>query len=337
MGQSPHVTTGAWAKVAVGLLLLFVVSLGAGYGVGAQVSEGNGTAAPGGPSSATARPASENAAAATAPTTPVPTTGVPATEAPTTTSAPTATAAPTTTTEPGPRRPDRADPLRVALAGDSVMAGLAPALKAALEADGTTTVRFILTPSILRDPTDRFTWNKQLTESDPEVVVMFLGTWESGVLQGITKESVDAPGWQERYERTVLDPWIQLLTSQGASVLWLGNPVVQNPNGNHAFAALNAAFAGLPNRFASVSYLETNTILNGSAPGYHDIIPLPDGTLVRTRQTDGLHLCAPGAALLGQAVAEDLATRFKATVAPSWQSGPWIYDEVYPPASCPPP
>ena len=41
-------------------------------------------------------------------------------------------------------------------------------------------------------------------------------------------QSVDDPGWQEQYERAVLDPWIQLITSRGASVLWLGNPTVGN-------------------------------------------------------------------------------------------------------------
>jgi hypothetical protein len=328
------VTQGAWGKVAVGLALLFFVSLGAGYGVGAQVSNGD-------PDEAAVTATGDTSRAATtalSTTAPAPTTTAATPLTTTTTEATTTTTAPTTTTtEPGPRRPTRADPLRVVLAGDSVMAGLAPAVKAALEADGTSTVRFILTPSILRDPTVRFTWNQQLTQFDPEVIVMFVGTWESGVVQGITKESVDAPGWQDHYERTVLDPWIQLITSRGASVLWLGNPIVHNDDANHAFAALNTAFRTLPSRWPSVTFLDTNPILNGSLPGYHDIIPLPDGTLVRTRQTDGLHLCAPGAALLGQAVSDDIAVRFKATVAPAWQQGPWTADKVYPAASCPAP
>ena len=87
----------------------------------------------------------------------------------------------------------------------------------------------------------------------------------------------------------------------------------------------------------AVTFLDTNPILNGRTPGYHDIVPLPDGRLVRTRQTDGLHLCAPGAALLGQVVSDDIAARFKATVAPAWQQGPWTTDKVYPAASCPAP
>ncbi len=333
---------GAWGKVAVGLALLFFVSLGAGYGVGAQVGDGTDDAAlkTGAGTTVATGASATGAAPATTATVPTTTTTVPTTTttAPTTTAPTTTTTAPTTTTtEPGPRRPTRADPLRVVLAGDSVMAGLAPAVKAALEAAGTTTVRFILTPSILRDPTVRFTWNQQLTQFDPEVVVMFVGTWESGVVQGITKESVDAPGWQDHYEQTVLDPWIQLITSRGASVLWLGNPIVHNDDANHAFAALNAAFRALPSRWPAVSYLDTNPILNGAAPGYHDIIARPDGRVVRTRQTDGLHLCAPGAALLGEVVADDLAARFKATVAPGWQQGAWTADAVYPPASCPAP
>lgn len=312
-------------------MVLFVLSTGVGYAVGAQVRGGDGATSTerAAPPATTLTPApgpTEGEAGTSAPPATEPVTAPPETAAPET----------TTTTEPGPRRPDREHPLRVVLAGDSVMAGLAPPVKAALEADGTTTVRFILTPSILRDPTVRFTWNQQLAEFDPEVVVMFVGTWESGVVQGIAGQSVDDPGWQAQYERAVLDPWIQLITSRGASVLWLGNPTVGNDDANHAFTALNRAFRDLPTRWPSVQYVDTQLAVNGPLPGYHDTVVLPNGMVVRTRQLDGLHLCADGAALLSMVVTEIIANGFKATISPGWETGPWRYDKVYPAASCPP-
>src|SRR5690242_14993423 len=113
---------GSPLPIVAGFVLLFAVSTGAGYSVGASV---NGTddvvaSAPGAPGSTVAELVEETTSTTTTPPPP------PTTAAPT-----------TTTTEPGPRRPTVADPLRVVLAGDSVMAGLAPAVKAAVEADGT--------------------------------------------------------------------------------------------------------------------------------------------------------------------------------------------------------
>jgi hypothetical protein len=312
---------GSPLTIVVGFLLLLAVSTGAGYSVGASVN-GDGEDLATAPSSSTS-----SSTTATAPAT---------TEA-TTTQPPTTPAPTTTTTEPGPRRPTTADPLRIVLAGDSVMAGLAPALKAALEADGTSQVRFVLTPSVLRDPTVRFTWNQQLEELNPEIVVMFVGTWESEVLRTGDGAASTDPTWRTQYEANVLDPWLQLITSRGASVIWIGNPAVGNEEANASFSALNAAYADLPNRWPMVTYLSSQMALNGPGDGFHDVISDADGTWVRTRQIDGLHLCPGGAALLGEQLVAQLTTVWKANEAPGWQAGDWQYADVYPPEACPVP
>ena len=301
--------------------MLFLVSTGAGYSVGARASDD--------PAEVAAATATSTSTTSTSVST---TSSAPAPTQPPTTPAPT-----TTTTEPGPRRPTADDPLRIVLAGDSVMAGLAPALKAALETDGTSEVRFILTPSILRDPTVRFTWNQQLEEFNPEIVVMFVGTWESEVLRTGTGAASEDPAWQGQYETNVLDPWLQLITSRGASVLWIGNPPVANDDANRAFAALNEAYAALPSRWPAVTYLPAQEALNGPTPGFHDVITDADGIWVRTRQIDGLHLCADGAELLAERIVDELVAAFKANEAPGWESGSWRDADVFPAASCPAP
>lgn len=314
------------AKIGAAFLLLFGVSLGAGYAVGAQVRGDDATTLTG--ASATR--------ASTGPPTTAPTLSTSTVDgSPTIRVTPSTTAVPTTTVPAGPRRPTRANPLRVVMAGDSVMAGLTPPVKDALEADGTTTVRFILTPSILRDPAVRFTWTTQLEQFNPEVVVMFVGTWESGVVKGATGLAPTDPRWRAKYESDVLDPWIQLITSRGATVLWIGNPTVRNDDANVLFGALNAAFKDLPARWAQVSYLASDPVLNGAGPGYHDVLVKPDGTSVRTRQTDGLHLCAGGAELLGRLVIKHLTTTRKAVAAPAWETKDWREDAVYPIDRCP--
>lgn len=311
---------GSPFTIVAGFVVLFALSTGAGYSVGARTADDP-----------------TEVAAVTATSTPATSTTSTTAPAAVTTQPPTTPAPTTTTTEPGPRRPTADDPLRIVLAGDSVMAGLAPPLKAAVEADGTSEVRFILTPSILRDPTVRFTWNQQLEEFNPEIVVMFVGTWESEVLRTGTGPASEDPEWRGQYEANVLDPWLQLITSRGASVIWIGNPPVANDDANRAFSALNEAYAALPARWPSVTYLPAQEALNGPTPGYHDVIAGADGTFVRTRQIDGLHLCASGAELLAARIVDELTSAFKANEAAGWESGAWRDAEVFPPESCPAP
>jgi hypothetical protein len=314
---------GSPLTIVVGFLLLLAVSTGAGYSVGASVNgSADDVAAPPSTSTTTGAAGGSSTTAAAEPAT---------------TSPPTTPAPATTTTEAGPRRPTAEDPLRIVLAGDSVMAGLAPALKAAVEADGTSQVRFVLTPSILRDPTVRFKWNQELEGFNPEVIVMFVGTWESEVLRTGTGAASTDPTWRTQYEANVLDPWLQLITSRGASVIWIGNPAVGNAEANAAFAALNEAYAELPDRWPSVTYLSAQEPLNGPAPGFHDVITGDDGSWVRTRQIDGLHLCPAGAALLAEEVVRELTSVWKANEAPNWQDGDWRGADVYPGGSCPAP
>ncbi len=240
---------------------------------------------------------------------------------------------------PGGRRPTPDDPLRVALAGDSVMAGLAPAVEAALERGGAADVRFVLTPSILRDPTIRFTWERQLEQFDPEVVIMFVGTWESRLVEDESGQAVPMsdPAWRGRYERQVLDPWIELITSGGARVVWIGSPVVANPEANLLFAGLNTVFEALPSRFAGVRYLDSSTALRGDTAGYSPVIVGPGGTLLRARQVDGLHLCPDGAVVLGREVVKVLVDDWQVPVGEGWEAGDWRDDpSLFPPGTCPP-
>jgi len=240
----------------------------------------------------------------------------------------------------GGRIPTPENPLRVVMAGDSVMAGLSPPVKAAFESGTAGSVRFVLTPSIIRDATVRFTWEQQLAEFDPEVVVMFVGTWESHEVETGSGQAVTLgdPSWRANYEEQILDPWVRLITSQGARVLWIGSPAAANPEANLVFAGLNAVFSSLPERFSEAAYLDASTALQGPDAGFSPVIPDSSGRLVRTRQVDGLHLCPDGARLLGGEVIARIAADWNVPVGTGWD-GPgasWRADpQLYPEESCP--
>lgn len=248
-----------------------------------------------------------------------------------------ATADPVTVDEPESTLP--VEPLRVTMAGDSVMAGLAPAVEAALDGTGDAEVQFVLTPSILRDATVRFTWQRELEQFDPDVVVMFVGTWEIGEVSNQIGTTVgpDDPTWQAAYERDVLDPWIELITEEGAEVIWIGAPAVEATEVDELFTILNGAYRSLSDRWDQVTYLDSTDALAGVGAGFAPVVTTAGGDQVRVRQIDGLHLCPDGAVLLARSLLDTVQVEHPVGEVPDWQTGAWRSGEQYPPGSCPDP
>ncbi len=223
---------------------------------------------------------------------------------------------------------------RILLAGDSVMAGLAPALEAALR--GESEVRYILTPSILRDATVRFAWEQELVSFDPQVVVMFVGTWELGEVQNGRGAATTGDDWRTVYDQEILDPWVELITSGGAAVLWIGAPVVPSDDTNLLFLSLNEAYRGLEVRWPAVRYLDSTSVLSGGSGRFTESVVTEDGTRARVRQVDGLHLCPGGAVLLAEAAIAAISEVGEVTENAGWREGTWRDSGEFPSGSCPP-
>lgn len=224
---------------------------------------------------------------------------------------------------------------RILLAGDSVMAGLAPALEAAL-GGGMTEVRFILTPSILRDATVRFTWEQELAEFDPEVVVMLVGTWELGEVRHGRGAATTGEDWRSVYDGQILDPWIELVTSRGSRVVWMGMPLVPSADVNLLFISLNEAYRALEDRWDSVRYLDSTRVLTAGSGQFTESLPTDDGRLARVRQVDGLHLCPYGSVMLADAVIAAISEIGTITENEGWRGGTWRESDEFPRESCPP-
>jgi hypothetical protein len=233
--------------------------------------------------------------------------------------------------------PARSEPLHITLAGDSVMAGLAPAVAAALEGEGSADVEFVLTPSVLRDATVRFSWQRELEAFAPDIVVMFVGIWELGEVAGAEQGAAGFEEWRSVYDRDVLDPWLEMIAASEAEVIWLGAPVVQADDVNLRFLSLNAAYRELEQRWDAVTYLDTSAELVGSDGRFADVIPGPGGEPMRIRQVDGLHLCPDGAVLLTERLLEIISEERPVQVSEGWQDEDWrTLAQEYPAEACPP-
>lgn len=249
-----------------------------------------------------------------------------------------AAAAPATTTTtiavpPGGRQPTAEDKLRVVLAGDSVMNGLAPAIATALNEGGESDVAYELAPSIARDAASRVLWQRKLEESRPDLVVMLIGTWE----RGDTNFEPGDPAWAPWYQEQVLDPFAEMITGGGTRILWVGMPAVEDEADTLQLVALNSQFKALAERNDMVDYVEGGDFLNGADGGYTDRLPREDGTVERVRRVDGLHLCPGGTERLAVPVIQYAQQQWNVAIGYNWQNAPWrVPPTLDHPEECPP-
>lgn len=239
----------------------------------------------------------------------------------------------TSAAPPGGRQPTADDKLRVVMAGDSVMNGLAPAVATALNEGGQSDVKFVLAPSVARDAASRVLWQRQLEEFQPDLVVMLIGTWEK---RDPNFDPGD-PGWADWYATEVLDPFAAMIAGAGARLLWIGMPAVPDHSDTLQFVALNSQYEALADRNDQVDYVEGGEFLNGPDGEWTDVLARDDGTLERVRRTDGLHLCPGGAERLAIPVIQYAQDQWNVPVAFNWQNAPWrVPPTLDHPEECPP-
>jgi len=234
--------------------------------------------------------------------------------------APTATAPETTTTlPPAGRVPTEAEPLQVLLAGDSVMAGLAPAVTAGLESGGAAASTFTLTPALPHQGLDWVGWEARLAELDPEVVVVLIGVWER------TQVNLADPAFQAAYDAEVLDPFAQMVVDSGARLVWVGMPGVPDATLSAEFTTLNAALAAQAARWpdGEVTYVDGPAAVSAPDGTQPAIIPRTAGGVTRVRQIDGTHLCADGSTLMARSVLGALQADWAVPLGSGWTTGAW--------------
>jgi hypothetical protein len=249
----------------------------------------------------------------------------------------TSTVPPTTTSlPPGGRQPTAADPLRVTFGGDSVMAEFAPAMIQALEGTRETAGRFVLAPSLARNASTRLVWQQELAEHDPDLIVVLVGFWEDKV---VGETASGRPGWAQQYRTQVVEPFLDLVTAEGAKVLWIGMASVADPTVTARFARLNSVFFSVAEEREDVDFVAAGDYLSTPEGGYADVLTSPvTGAPQRIRRTDGLHFCPDGVALLGAPVLERITTQWNVGATYGWQEGPWRRPPLlHAPEECPAP
>jgi hypothetical protein len=257
-------------------------------------------------------------------------------ESSTTTETPATTTTTTTTVPPPPggRLPTRDEPLRVLLAGDSLMADISLAVASTLNDGGRALVRLVAAPSVPRQEVTRSLWRQKLREFDPEVVVIMIGVWEGMATDALARHPLGSLEWEQDYRREALDPYLALLTSRGAEVLWVGMPPVLHERRQLEFSSMNRAVRQLSRESRDLTYIPGDQLLGGPDGGWADVLPGPLGNPQRVRRLDTTHLCPAGAERLARPVLRHIARRWAVPLAEDWPTRDWRW--VFPAEDCPP-
>ena len=227
---------------------------------------------------------------------------------------------PTTTSVPaGGRQPDAEDPLRVLFTGDSIGVEVAAPVMAAIGGGGSAVTYFVANPSIPRDPARKALWEARLAKSDPEVIVVLVGVWER---MGFGEEQL-AGQTVTQYRAEVIDPFIDLVTSQGAELVWVSSPLVEDVTASRQIGFLDEAFRTVGQSDDRVEFIDAAGLVAGPDGEFVTVTTGLGGQPERVRRVDGTHLCPGGAVLMAAPLVEYLTDRWNVPVDPDWPIGDW--------------
>jgi hypothetical protein len=223
----------------------------------------------------------------------------------------TATTAATTTTAPAFRTPTVDEPLRILVAGDSLVGWIAPALEAALEGEPIELVDdWKGSTGLVR--TDYFDWPARLAEDlaahDPEVVVVgFGGNDAQNLVVDDEVLLVGTPEWEEEYRRRVVEV-LDLVEGPGRTVYWIGMPLTEAAALEEVRPIINGAVADAAEDRPWVHPVDTVEALTPDGD-YRVFLADPDdptGEEVRVRADDGVHPSPDGGRLIVRTFLDDL-------------------------------
>ena len=170
-----------------------------------------------------------------------------------------------------------------------------------------------------------------LTEGPVDVAVISFGANDT---QGIYVNGKVAPLLSARWKAEIaarITRYVKALQAQGASVVWVGLPVMRDPKYDAQVQGLNAFYAGLMAEL-NVPFIDTRSAAADEQGRYASHLPGKDGVPWLVRAGDGIHMSMKGYRLL----TDSLATRLRAWGQAARAGKPVTADLVPPPAALPP-
>ncbi|MGH8775476.1 MAG: SGNH/GDSL hydrolase family protein [Jiangellaceae bacterium] len=247
----------------------------------------------------------------------------------------------TTTTLPSRRVPSAEDPLRVLMAGDSLMGNIAAGLGRLTSGDAriAITADFHVSTGLARP--DVLDWpaylNQRVAELNPEVVYLtFGGNDDQDMIRADgVRVQLGSPEWRDEYARRVALA-TDVAAQGGRTVVWLGLPAERPERLNAAKDVMNAVAREQADLRPTVQFVDLMPIFSPDG-AFSETVGTPDGQVVDTRAPDGVHLSHPGADLLAPALFAAVATEWHLVEPPAPPPPPPAPPPTAPPPPPPPP
>lgn len=195
----------------------------------------------------------------------------------------------------------------VALAGDSMMAvGLsATILREAPHYKDLDFYRAFKSGTGLARP-EVFDWQREypamlssggVNMAKPDFILVAIGANDGqGFVEGGITYPFGTPGWQAIYQRRV-EAYLDMLTADGATVVWLGLPPMKSTDYDQRIALINRIDATVVKSSPHAIWFSTAGLVGDSDGRFRDFGEV-DGKTTRLRQGDGIHLSDDGAVLV---------------------------------------
>ncbi|HST19109.1 MAG TPA: DUF459 domain-containing protein [Gaiellaceae bacterium] len=220
-----------------------------------------------------------------------------------------------------------AHPLRLWVAGDSLVISPGYALLRAV--DNARSIKSVggvdgQVATGLERP-DVFNWftsiREKLKELKPSVVVLTFGAnddkgYMTGLPKGVTVSDFGDPAWEHEYARRVAGV-LDLINRAGAYTVWIGLPFTRDPGQSARFERINAIVGReIVKRPNTAAFVQTDLLMAGRTGGFAQYLRLNNGETVDARAPDGVHFSADGGAIVAEKVVEQLYRKFDLT---SWR------------------
>ncbi|MEI8051259.1 MAG: DUF459 domain-containing protein [Actinomycetes bacterium] len=202
------------------------------------------------------------------------------------------------------QNPTATDPLRVLLIGDSLGIDLGDALQNRLAATGVVVAALDAKESTGLTRPDYFNWPAELTSAlpkvNPQVIVVMMGANDPQAIPGPPGISYGAAAWDVAYRHRAVS-FMRLATSEGASLIWVSLPPMQEAALNAKVQHVNDLQRSAAAKVPKVIYIESNQVIAAPGGGFSAFVT-KDGQNINVRTPDGIHISPSGSNVLAASV-----------------------------------
>ena len=155
---------------------------------------------------------------------------------------------------------------------------------------------------------DVFNWMEEypamIGDEKPDAIIVAIGANDG---QGFVEDgkvlAFGSDAWLKVYAQRTTE-FLNLLTQDGARVVWVGLPPMKSSAYNDRTAEINRVAFAVVSQNPQATWWNPQPFIGDEVGGFREIETAPDGRSTRIRAADGIHLSDDGAALLSPRLLE---------------------------------